>query len=110
MGCRHPHQNEHNHRPWRPECGGWLFEGNEALYCWINIGIQGKAIDEADMVADISASLRDRLTEQGTLFADDERPVMVHESNLPNRIWYIGVDGLVRWDEDNKRWVPEETQ
>lgn len=106
MGCKHPHQNEHNHRPWRPECGGWEFAGNETLFCWINIGIQGKAIDVDDMVADISASLRARLTEQGVLFSADTRPVMVHESNPPNRTWYIGVDGLVFWDKEKKGWMP----
>lgn len=106
MGCRHPHQNEHNHRPWRPECGGWIFAGEGPLFCWINIGIQGKAIDVDEMVKDISSNLRERLTERETLFGDGEQAVMVHESNVPNRTWYIGVDGLVRWDKKKKGWVP----
>ena len=59
------------------------------------------------MVADISSNLRERLTERETLFSDDvEQAVMVHESNTPNRTWYIGVDGLVRWDKKTKGWVP----
>ena len=100
-----------------------VLSGSDNVLMMINIPVLGVGLDVRAMIADVSESIREhsgtdrtfgwdnihsskprRITWAEKTDGQPVRPVMIHESNLPNRTWYVGPEGLMGWDKAVSGW------
>ena len=98
------YQNRHYQRRWLSFQYGALPTDSVCLN--INIPILGVYLDVVSMVKDVSEQIAHRLEtskEWRDISQNGNKPVMIHESNFPNRTWFVGRDGLMK-NECGDKW------